>query len=62
MIWCSVFRPTSRLVRVTRGLLILLTGLAIFGTIAVIHRMEATPKFHLDGIVVLRIPFTFFFH
>lgn len=47
----GIFRSTSRLIRLTRGLLILLTALAIVGTIAAIHRMEAAPKFHIDGNV-----------
>lgn len=37
---CRFLRPGGRVVRITRGLLILLSALAIFGTIAFIHRME----------------------
>lgn len=46
---CRFLRPAGRIVRVTRGLLILLSAVAIFGTIAFIHRMETTSKFNSDG-------------
>lgn len=46
---CRFLRPGGRIVRMTRGLLILLSALAIFGTIAFIHRMETGSKFNSDG-------------
>ena len=46
---CRFLRPAGRVVRITRGFLILLSALAIFGTIAFIHRMETSSKFSSEG-------------
>ena len=54
---CRFLRPAGRVVRITRGFLILLSALAIFGTIAFIHRMETSSKFSSEGpsIVVIKL-------
>ena len=53
MIPCRFLRLSGRVVRVTRGMLVFLSALAIFGTIAFIHRMESSSKFSSDGKEVM---------
>ena len=57
---CRMF-SASRIVRVTRGLLILLSALAIFGTIAFIQKLETPKSFSFGGNSCYVIPATFKF-